>query len=84
MAEFCPECLSKILGEKHRKHRYILSSDLYTCEECKKQKRVVIVSTKAYLHSKFKFILFPIMVICLVVAAPFVLIIRLISNRIHK
>ena len=84
MAEFCPECVSKILGEKYRKHRYILSEELYICEECGKLKRVVIVSRKAYYYNKFRFILLPIMILCFIVISPFVLIFRLIANRIKK
>lgn len=72
MAEFCPECLCKIMGEKYTKHKYILSDDLERCEECGKLKRVVIVSRKAYYYNKFKCILAPIQLICLLIIYPFI------------
>lgn len=46
MAEFCLECLNKICNTNDNERKYILSDELYLCEECGKMKHVVICYRK--------------------------------------
>ncbi len=42
MAEFCPECLIKVFGVNKKVEDYVLSKELYFCEECCQWKNVVV------------------------------------------
>lgn len=76
MSEICPECLSKILGEKYSKYKYILSEDLDICEECGELKRVVVVERKAYILRKLKYIIIPFDFLLRLICLPYFIYIR--------
>ena len=42
MAEFCPECLTRLNGTERAPLSYVLSRELDLCEGCGQWKRVVI------------------------------------------
>ena len=50
MAEFCPDCLEKMLGEKCSRWRYVISFDKELCEELKP---VVICRRRLSLFADF-------------------------------
>lgn len=41
MAEFCPDCYRKVLGEEKENHMLIISRDYDLCEGCGQYKHVV-------------------------------------------
>lgn len=53
MAEFCPDCLEKMLGEKCSRWRYVISFDKELCEECGELKPVVICRRRLSLFADF-------------------------------
>ncbi len=63
MAEFCPDCLDKINGEKRGAKRYILSRYPQLCEECGEMKRIVIVERIYFYFRILRTIFFPIWVL---------------------
>ena len=65
MAEFCLDCFNKINETNYEEKNIILSDYLDLCEECGEWKRVVICSRRTYYLYKFRFILFPFKLICL-------------------
>ncbi len=48
MAEFCPECVRKVFGVDNKDEDYILSKELFFCEECCQLKRIVIAERKLH------------------------------------
>jgi len=52
MAEFCLDCMNKILGTNDKPKEYILSWDLDLCEECGEWKRVVIRKKYRYVFKE--------------------------------
>lgn len=59
MAEFCLDCWHKINGEDIAGKKYVLTRDLFFCEECCEWKRVVIAERWHYYMYKFRYIIFP-------------------------
>ncbi|MBQ7114967.1 MAG: hypothetical protein IJN94_00970 [Clostridia bacterium] len=48
MAEICLDCWNELTGKKYTKRKYILSENLYLCENCGQYKNVIIVERKYY------------------------------------
>lgn len=48
MAEFCLDCLNKICDTNSDERDYIISKELYLCEECGEMKHVVICYRGGY------------------------------------
>ncbi len=63
MAEFCLECWNKINDTNYTEKEYVISKDLYFCENCCDMKNVVVAERKAYYKYKFRFIILPFKVI---------------------
>lgn len=42
MAEFCLDCWNRIIGANDPPEKYIISSEVYLCEECGELKPVII------------------------------------------
>ena len=51
MAEICLECWNKLTSSNHTEKDYVLSDDLYLCENCEEYKRVIIVE-RSWLSKK--------------------------------
>ena len=48
MAEFCLDCMNKILGTNDSERKYVLSKELELCEECGEWKRVIVTTRRSY------------------------------------
>lgn len=49
MAEFCLDCMNKLMGTNDPPKKYILTRELDLCEECGQWKRVIVRVRKRYL-----------------------------------
>lgn len=54
MAEFCLDCLNKICNANEPKRKFVMSKELYLCEECGEMKYVVICYRRNLLSSIFR------------------------------
>lgn len=59
LADFCLDCWNKINETNEKKSKYILSKNMYPCEECNEYKHVIVVARKAYYMRKYKKIILP-------------------------
>lgn len=57
MAEFCLECWNSVNETNDDKRKYILSKDLYLCEECGEWKSIIIAERKGFFLSKIKWLI---------------------------
>ena len=64
MAEFCLKCWNEINGTNDSPNKYILSHDLEICEKCGKTTHVIIMERKQYHKNKFRFVIFPLKIVC--------------------
>ena len=71
MAEFCFECFNKISGNKEKKWKYIISKDLDYCDVCRQWKQIVVAKRLTYYLNKFKFFIFPIIIIVSIIILPY-------------
>ena len=71
MAEFCFECFNKISGNKQKKWTYIISKDLDWCDVCGEWKHVVVSKRWAYYAHKFKFLVYPIIIVVSIAILPY-------------
>ena len=60
MAEFCLDCLNKMINKgEDNKEKFVLSKDLDLCEGCGQWKHVVIMERRAYYMHKFRYFILP-------------------------
>ena len=64
VAEICLDCWNKLNETNHSEKRYIMSENLNLCEVCEEMKHTIIVERKSYYLRKYKYILFPLVLIC--------------------
>lgn len=59
MSEICFDCWKEISSQKESRYKYIISKELYLCEECGKMQHVIIMARKAYDLHKFRYFILP-------------------------
>ena len=64
VAEICLDCWNKLNETNHSEKRYIMSENLNLCENCEEMKHTIIVERKSYYLQKYKYISFPLVLIC--------------------
>lgn len=69
MAEFCLDCWNKMNGTDDPPSKYIISKELDLCDGCGKWTNIVIMERKYYYLNKFRFIIYPIKIIFMLLLA---------------
>ena len=63
MSEICFDFFNEIMEGNDKESNYILSDELYICEECGEFKHVIVVAKRSYYKRKFRYLLFPFLLV---------------------
>ncbi len=78
MSEICFDCLNEIFGGKENPKKYVMSDYSELCEHCGKYKKVVVVKRNIHYYIyRFRFIIYPLMVVCFPLMLLVAVVIRL-------
>lgn len=67
MADFCPECWNRMNNTDESPDKFFLTDEPELCEGCGEQKRVIIAMRKGYYAYKFRYLILPFKIVCLVI-----------------
>lgn len=78
MADFCVDCWNKINKTNYKPRKFMLSKELYLCEECGNYKHIILNERKYYYMYKFRIIIcifkiitFPLYILWRIILIPY-------------